>query len=131
MKTQTEVCGKRIQTCRLEKNETQEQIGELVGVNKSTVMRWEKGETKRINIDTIQILAEHYGVSPIWLSGYDVDRFFQPSSAYLLSKEEKYIIDAYRDADAEDRHEIFGVAKEVRYGIEKKNTSTVDGSEAC
>lgn len=64
-----EIAAERLRTCRERSGETLEQIGRLVGVNKSTVMRWERGDTEKINMPTLQFLAEHFHVSPEWLSG--------------------------------------------------------------
>ncbi len=64
-----EIVAYRLRTCRERSGETLEQIGRLVGVNKSTVMRWERGDTGKINMPTLQFLAEHFHVSPEWLSG--------------------------------------------------------------
>lgn len=66
------ITAERLKQCRIRTNQTLEQIGTLVGVHKTTVMRWEKGETERIGLPTIQILASYYGVNPAWLMGADV-----------------------------------------------------------
>lgn len=71
-KTKNMITAERLKTCRIKTNNTLEQIGTLVGVHKSTVMRWEKGETERIGLPTIQTLAAYYGVNPAWLMGADV-----------------------------------------------------------
>ena len=59
----------RIRRCREESRETLEQIGQLAGVNKSTVMRWERGDTSKINLPTLHLLARHFRVSLQWLMG--------------------------------------------------------------
>lgn len=66
------ITAERLKICRIKADQTLEQIGILAGVHKSTVMRWEKGETERIGLPTIQLLAAHYNVSPAWLMGADV-----------------------------------------------------------
>lgn len=66
------ITSERLKYCRLKNNRTLEQIGTLVGVHKTTVMRWEKGETERIGLPTIQTLASYYNVNPAWLMGADV-----------------------------------------------------------
>lgn len=66
------ITSERLKYCRLKDNQTLEQIGTLVGVHKTTVMRWEKGETERIGLPTIQMLASYYNVNPAWLMGADV-----------------------------------------------------------
>jgi repressor LexA len=61
----------RLKECREKKGETLDDIGRLVGVNKTTVMRWERGDTSKINIPTLQFLADHFHVSLGWLSGQE------------------------------------------------------------
>ena len=59
----------RLKQCREQHRETLEQVARVLGVNKSTVMRWERGETAKISRATLSLLARHYGVSPEWLAG--------------------------------------------------------------
>ena len=63
----------RLRQCRVESRETLEQIGQLTDVNKSTVMRWERGDTSKINLPTIYALADHFHVNPLWLQGLSDD----------------------------------------------------------
>lgn len=63
------IIGHRLKSCREQANESLEFVGALVGVNKSTVFRWENGDTGKINLPTLERLAEHFGVSPAWLAG--------------------------------------------------------------
>ncbi len=63
----------RLRQCREDSRETLEQIGKLTGVNKSTVMRWERGDTSKINLPTIHLLAQHFAVNPLWLQGLSDD----------------------------------------------------------
>lgn len=66
--------AQRLRLCREEAHETLDRIGALVGVNKSTVLRWERGSTAKINLPTLQRLAQHFGVDAAWLAGEDVPR---------------------------------------------------------
>ena len=63
------VTAARLRQCREESGETLEQIGLLAGVNKSTVMRWERGDTSKINLPTLHLLANHFRVNTQWLMG--------------------------------------------------------------
>ncbi len=63
----------RLRQCREESRETLEEIGRLMGVNKSTVMRWERGDTSKINLPTLHSLARHFRVSTAWLAGLSDD----------------------------------------------------------
>ena len=67
-----EKIGERLKTARELRRITLEQAGEKVGVHKSTVLRWENGETKKINLTIIESLAKFYSVNPAWLMGHDV-----------------------------------------------------------
>lgn len=67
-----EKVGERLKLARESKSITLEFAGNLVGVHKSTVLRWENGETEKIKIPTIDALAKLYNVNPTWLMGYDV-----------------------------------------------------------
>ena len=66
--------AERLRICREEAHETLEHIAALVGVNKSTVLRWENGNTAKIHLPTLQRLAQHFGVDVAWLAGEDVPR---------------------------------------------------------
>lgn len=63
----------RLRQCREDSRETLEQIGQLTDVNKSTVMRWERGDTSKINLPTLYALARHFHVNPLWLQGLSDD----------------------------------------------------------
>ena len=67
-----EKVGQRLKFAREYRHISLEKAGERVGVHKSTVMRWENGETKKINLPIIETLASYYLVNPSWLSGHDV-----------------------------------------------------------
>ncbi len=67
-----EKVGERLKLAREKSNKTLEMTGNKVGVHKSTVLRWENGETEKIKIPIIDTLAQFYNVNPAWLMGYDV-----------------------------------------------------------
>ena len=65
----------RLKELRKEKNYTLEFIAEKLNVNKSTILRWENGETAKIKLPIIDAIAKIFNVSPAWLLGYDVPKF--------------------------------------------------------
>lgn len=69
----TNLTATRLKFCREQNNKTLEEIGTLLGVHKSTVSRWESGETDKISLATISTLANYYNVSEAWLSGKNVE----------------------------------------------------------
>ncbi len=64
--------GLRLKQARETKHISLEEAGQKVGVNKSTIMRWENGKTEKFKIPTLEILAELYCVNPQWLIGHNV-----------------------------------------------------------
>lgn len=52
---------------RIELGLTLEQVGELVGVEKSTVRKWENGLIESIHRDKISKLAKSLQVSPLFV----------------------------------------------------------------
>lgn len=67
-----EKVGTRLKHARELRHITLEEAGKKVDVHKSTVLRWENGETEKIKLPVIEMLASFYNVNPVWLMGYDV-----------------------------------------------------------
>jgi len=63
--------GQRLKQLRESRGLTQDQIGEVVGVKKATINKYEQGEIKNIKRSTIQKFADFFGVSPAWLMCLD------------------------------------------------------------
>lgn len=52
---------------------TQTELGELLGVKKNAVCKWEKGRVLHIGQDKIFLMSKIFGVSPSYLLGFDSD----------------------------------------------------------
>lgn len=63
--------GDKIKKRRLELGLTLEEVGAIVGVSKSTVMKWETGYIENMKRDKIALLARALRVSPLWVMGMD------------------------------------------------------------
>lgn len=66
----TESIGDKIKTLRLKNNLTLEQVGNAVGVGKSTVRKWENGMIANMRRDKIVSLAKVLNTTPAFLLGY-------------------------------------------------------------
>lgn len=53
--------GQRIREARSEADLTAEQLAPKLGVTMGTLLRWERGETKRIGYDQLVAVAKHTG----------------------------------------------------------------------
>ena len=65
--------AKKIHDLRIEKGMTLEELGNKVGVGKSTVRKWENGMIANMRRDKIAKVADALGVSPGYLMGWDID----------------------------------------------------------
>lgn len=103
--------SKRIKELRLEKGLTLEQVGNIVGVGKSTVRKWETGMIANMKRDKIASLSKALGVSPSYLLGYTDERTLQPT------KEENELIKLINQLNEE---EIAELSNFVDYIISKR-----------
>jgi len=56
--------GEKIKTARIAKGLTQEQLGELLGLQKSAVAKYENGRVVNIKRSTLQKISEVLGIKP-------------------------------------------------------------------
>ena len=66
--------SEKIKKLRLENNMTLEEVGNAVGVGKSTVRKWETGQIANMRRDKIAKLAVALNVSPAYLMGWEEDK---------------------------------------------------------
>lgn len=81
--------GEYLKQRRLALNYSLEYVGNIVGVDRSTVQRWEKGNIKNIDRRHIEAICRTLVVDPAI--------FFHLNE--LVFPEERRIIEAYRSAD--------------------------------
>ncbi len=62
--------NEKIRHLRLQKGMTLEEVGNRVGVGKSTVRKWESGDIANMRRDKIAKLATALGTSPAYLMGW-------------------------------------------------------------
>lgn len=65
--------GKKIKWCRTELGMTQEELGELLGVKKAAIQKYESSTVVNLKLETIQKLCETFDVSPNYLLGWRMD----------------------------------------------------------
>ncbi len=62
--------GKTLKKLRTEKGLTQEELGKIIGVQKSAIHKYESGIVENMKRSTIDKLARFFDVSPSYLLGY-------------------------------------------------------------
>ncbi len=64
--------GKRIEECRKSCGMTLDEVGQLLGMHRSSILRYENGCTKQIKLVVLERLAEIFKTTPEYLmTGYD------------------------------------------------------------
>ena len=66
--------GERIKYLRESVGMTQDELGERIGVQKSAIVKYEKGKVENIKRSSIKTMADIFGVSPCYLMGFDEDQ---------------------------------------------------------
>lgn len=96
--------GKRIESARTDLNLTQEDLAKELGLNKSTIQRYETGQVKKIKIPVIDAMAKILKVSPEWLSDKSDNREARSmdisSNADFLPKSEIRMIPVFETVSA-------------------------------
>lgn len=85
--------ARRIKECRETLNISAEELGAYIGVNKTTVYRYENGEFKSIKLSRLEKIAEFLNTSIDYLTGKSDDRFTDESMVSLSKKDNKEISD--------------------------------------
>lgn len=65
--------GNYIKQLRLSKDMTQEELGNVIGVKKAAVQKWESGMVQNLKRSTIKRLADFFEVSPAGFIDDDID----------------------------------------------------------
>ena len=89
--------GELIRNRRLELKLTLEQVGDMVGVSKSTVKKWEDGFISNMKRDKIALLANALQIQPVSLiTGELISTSKSDEYDFILSEWEERLISAYR-----------------------------------
>ena len=88
--------SRKIKDLRLKRGMTLEQVGDIVGVGKSTVRKWETGMIANMKRDKIALLAQALGTTPAYLMGWEEDKKANAPDDIKLTEGEKMLIDLFR-----------------------------------
>ena len=91
---------------------TLEQVAKYVGVNESTVSRWELGEIDNMRRDRIASLSAVLKISPLFILGME-----EPEDKKRLvtnTPEETKLITGYRGINAEAQKMVLGMIDQLR-----------------
>ena len=87
--------SRKIKELRLRRGMTLEQVGDIVGVGKSTVRKWETGMIANVKRDKIALLSKALGTTPAYLMGWEDDKTKSPDELNI-TEGEKALLDLFR-----------------------------------
>lgn len=102
-----ETIQERIKSRRLQLKLTLEDVANALGVNKTTVMRYESESIKKLPTDIVPPLAKVLKCTPQYLMGWEE----LENETYILTDHEREHLDIYRILDDKGQHTVDTVAQ--------------------
>lgn len=109
--------GDKIKKLRLERNMTLEELGNRVGVGKSTIRKWETGFISNMRRDKIALVAEALGVSPLYFIDESAEPDIEENDIWELRERlrrqpgMRVLFNATKDATEEDLENVVEMIK--------------------
>lgn len=97
----------KIKARRLELNLTLEDVGNIVGVGKSTVRKWETGNIADMKRDKIALLSKALQVSPLFIMG--IEEKPQPT----ISESEKKLLSNYNKLNDDGKRKLIEYSNDL------------------
>lgn len=107
----TEGISNRIKTLRISKGLTLEQVGNAVGVGKSTVRKWETGMIANMKRDKIASLASALGTTPAYLMGWKEDESEISPHEDKLTEGEQAMLNLFRQIPEEQQPMVLSMIR--------------------
>ena len=103
----------KIRNRRLALGLTLEEVGEMVGVGKSTVRKWETGDIANMRRDKIAKLAEALRTTPAYLMGWEEEDGKDPAPEELVNGDPELTELLTRARDDPNIRMLFSVTKDA------------------
>ena len=98
--------AERLKELREEKNLSQQELGDEIGVSKDTVYRWEASKIQP-NEEHVSLLSRIFNVNYLYLLGEVDDRFIIVTDEDSEEKDEQRLLTLYRSLSPEFKRMIF------------------------
>lgn len=105
--------GEKIKTARLAKGMTQEELGEILGVQKSAIAKYENGRVVNIKRSTLKKISDALGIPPHELIFDEKLRTENktPSPEINLSEGEQLLLELFRKVPEEQQQLVLGMIR--------------------
>lgn len=106
--------AKRLKEARNARNISAKELAEHLGINKSTIHRYETGELKGIKHPTIQVIAEYLNVNPDYLIGASDSMCAVKDAEALMADitdDEKMLLELFRRVPEENQQMVLDMIR--------------------
>lgn len=117
----------RIRNLRKKHGMTQEELGAILGIQKATIQKYEKGTVVNLKPETVEKMAEAFGVSPAYIMGWDkMDERLPDEVSYIEQTKDLFGflgIELYRvlhDMNDEGLRKVLFYAEDIKDNYRKK-----------
>jgi len=117
-KLNREVFGERLKEILYENNVSPEELSKIIKISPSSLSRYISGKMSP-KITTIQVISDVFGINPVWLMGYDVEK-------YSDKKEVVEVTNLYKSLNTYNRQESINYMKYLK---NKQDNDTEMSSE--
>jgi transcriptional regulator with XRE-family HTH domain len=93
--------GTRIKYRRKELKMSADKLAEILGKDRSTIYRYEKGDIENLPLDILEPIAQALGTTPAYLMGWEEDKKENTPEDFILSEGEKILINVFRQIPEE------------------------------
>lgn len=112
--------GQEIKRLRLERGYTQQQLGDMLGVQKSAVQKYEKGTVKNLKQDTLAKLCKIFDVSPaVFMDAmYDTDKLSREVKlleelSLLYGNQAVELLECFTKLNQQGKAKLYSYAKDM------------------
>lgn len=102
--------GKRIKQRRKELGMSADQLGEILGKDRSTIFRYEKGDIENLPLDILQPIAKALNTTPQYLMGWSDGKINTPEEPKLTEGEE-LLLNLFRKVPADKQELVLGMIR--------------------
>lgn len=108
------VFATRLKETRRERNVSAKELGEVVGVNKSTIHRYETGDFKSIKTAVLESMARYLNVNPDYLIGASDNKHTVKEAEALMADitdDEKMLLELFRRVPVESQQMVLDMIR--------------------
>jgi transcriptional regulator with XRE-family HTH domain len=102
--------GEKIKRARIEKGFTQEELGKLIGVQKSAVAKYEKGRIVNIKRSTLAKLSKVLGIPPVELVSDIEEKPVETANfladIFMMDTEDKKMLEEYNSLNEQKKMQV-------------------------